>query len=83
MKIQSLALGGLQGPVLQLANLVQRVIENLRSVPLTVVADVSALPNATLYQGRQLIVRDIDGLGGKGIATALDGAWYDQNWSAL
>ena len=78
-----LAFAGLAGAVLNFANAVQRAFDNLSSVRLTIVADVATLPPASQWQGRQVIVRDIDGLGAMGTATALDGAWYDYAGGAL
>lgn len=74
---------GLTGPVLNFANAVQSAFDRLISVPLLIVADVSSLLNAEAWNGRQVIVRDIDGAGTMGIATALDGDWYDNSGGAL
>lgn len=79
----SLPKSGLVGPVLSFANAVQAALERLASVRLTVVDAVSDLPNASAWANRQIIVRDIDGAGTKGIATAIDGAWIDHNGGAL
>lgn len=79
----SLPKSGLVGPVLSFANAVQAALERLTSVRLTVVDAVSDLPNASAWANRQIIVRDIDGAGTKGIATAIDGAWIDHNGGAL
>lgn len=70
-----LAVSGLTGPTLALANAVQRVFDGLSSVRMDIVADVASLPNATAWQGRKILVRDI-GAGVKGEATALDGTWH-------
>lgn len=74
---------GLTGPFLNFANAVQRALELLTSVRLTVVGSVSDLPPASAWTNRQIIVRDIDGAGTAGIATSLDGAWIDHNGGAL
>lgn len=74
---------GLTGPVLNFANAVQAAFDRLISVPLLIVDDVSSLLNAEAWNGRQVIVRDIDGAGTMGVATALDGAWYDNSGGAL
>jgi hypothetical protein len=68
---------GLSGPFLNFANGVQRALNALRSVPVAVYGTVSDLPKADEWQGRAVIVRDIDGAGTKGMAFALDGAWHD------
>lgn len=78
-----IAFSGLTGPVLNFANAVQQAFERLTSVRLTVVDSVSDLPPASAWANRQIIVRDIDGAGTKGIATAIDGAWIDHNGGAL
>lgn len=74
---------GLSGPFLNFANAVQRALDALVSVRMTVVASVSDLPPASAWTNRQIIVRDIDGAGTAGIATSLDGAWIDHNGVAL
>lgn len=74
---------GLTGPVLNFANAVQSAFDGMRSVRSEIVADVASLPNATAWQGRQIIVRDIDGAGTMGTATALDGDWYDYAGATL
>lgn len=74
---------GLTGPVLNFANAVQSAFDRLISVPLLIVDDVSSLLNAEAWNGRQIIVRDIDGAGTMGVATALDGDWYDYSGGAL
>lgn len=79
----SLPKSGLAGPALNFANAVQQAFELLTSVRLTVVDAVSDLPPASAWANRQIIVRDIDGAGTAGIATALDGAWIDHNGGAL
>lgn len=79
----SLPKSGLTGPALAFANAVQTTFERLTSVRLTVVDAVSDLPPASAWANRQIIVRDIDGAGAAGIATALDGAWIDYNGGAL
>ena len=73
----SLPKSGLSGPVLNFANAAQAAFERLTSVRLTVVDAAPDLPPASAWANRQIIVRDIDGAGTKGIATALDGAWID------
>lgn len=78
-----IAFSGLTGPVLNFANAVQAAFDKLTSVRLTVVDTVSDLPPASAWINRQIIVRDIDGAGVAGIATALDGAWIDHNGGAL
>lgn len=78
-----IAFSGLTGPVLNFANAVQAAFDKLTSVRLTVVDTVSDLPPASAWANRQIIVRDIDGAGTAGIATALDGAWIDHNGGAL
>jgi hypothetical protein len=70
-----LPFSGLTGPALNFANAVQRAFDALTSVRMDIVADVASLPNATAWQGRKIIVRDI-GAGVEGEATALDGIWY-------
>lgn len=74
---------GLAGSALAFANAVQAALERLTSVRLTVVDAVPDLPPASAWANRQIIVRDIDGAGTAGIATALDGAWIDHNGGAL
>lgn len=74
---------GLTGPVLKFANAVQAAFDQLASVPLKIVDDVARLPNPDAWKGRQVIVRDIDGAGTMGVATALDGDWYDYSGGAL
>jgi hypothetical protein len=70
-----LPFSGLTGPALNFANAVQRAFDALTSVRMDIVADVASLPNATAWQGRKIIVRDI-GAGVEGEATALDGTWH-------
>ena len=65
----------LTGPVLAFANSVQRVLDLLVSVPLSEVGTRADLPNAAKNNRRQIIVRDIDGAGTWGIATASGGVW--------
>lgn len=79
----SLPKSGLSGPVLNFANAVQATLERLSSVRLTIVNDRSELPSATLWQGRSILIRDIDGAGTKGIATALDGVWLDHTGATI
>lgn len=79
----SLPTQGLTGPALQFANAVNRYIDTLRSPPLRIVDTVSALPPASANQGRQIIVRDIDGAGTPGVATSLDGVWIDYAGATL
>lgn len=74
---------GLAGPALAFANAVQQAFERLTSVRLAVVDAVSDLPPASAWANRQIIVRDIDGAGTKGIATALDGAWIDHTGATI
>ena len=74
---------GLTGPVLDFANGVQRGFDGLLSVRLRIVDAATDLPNATAWNGRQIIVRDIDGAGNPGVATALDGDWYNESWSVI
>jgi len=74
---------GLTGAVLNFANAVQAAFDRLISVPLNVVDDAASLPNPDGWKNRQVIVRDIDGAGTMGVATALDGAWYDNSGGAL
>lgn len=50
--------------------------KQLRSIPLTIVATLTDLPNATMNQGRQFIVRNVGG-GTKGVVVALDGVWIN------
>ena len=69
--------------MLDFANAVQRAFDGLLSVRLRIVDATTDLPNATAWNGRQIIVRDIDGAGTMGVATALDGAWYDNSGGAL
>lgn len=69
-----LPFSGLTGPVLNFANAVQQALDQQESVRMKIVANVAALPNATAWQGRKILVRDI-GAGVKGEATALDGVW--------
>lgn len=78
-----LAFSGLTGPVLNFANAVQAAFIALTSVRLTIINDTTELPNAEQWQGRQIIIRDIDGAGTKGIATALDGAWLDYTGATI
>ena len=78
-----IAFSGLTGPVLNFANAVQAAFDKLTSVRLTVVDTVSDLPPASAWTTRQIIVRDIDGAGTKGIATALDGAWLDYTGATI
>lgn len=73
---------GLTGAVLNFANQVNQYIAGLRSVQLTIVDAVADLPNATAWQGRSIIVRDIGG-GDPGVATALDGVWIDYAGATL
>jgi hypothetical protein len=69
------------GPV---RNMLRRLNVALATINRLPVVDTAAdLPNAAQFQGAKYLVRDIDGSGTPGEATALDGAWYDQNWSAL
>lgn len=74
---------GLSGPFLNFANAVQRALDALVSVRMTVVASVPDLPNAAQWDARAVIVRDIDGAGTKGIAFALDGAWHDMTGATI
>lgn len=74
---------GLAGPALNFANAVQRWCDGLASVRMQVVNTVADLPNADLWSGRQVIVRDIDGAGTPGLAFALDGAWHDMTGAAI
>ena len=62
---------------------IQQAFVAHKSPPAQIVAAVSDLPPPARNQGRTLIVRDIDGLGNPGKATALDGSWFDESWSAL
>lgn len=78
-----IAFSGLSGPFLAFANSVQAVFNQLASVRLTIFDTVSDLPNAEQWHGRQVIVRDIDGAGTMGIATALDGAWLDYTGATI
>lgn len=78
-----LPLSGLTGPFLAFGNAVQQAFDGLRSPVLHVVASPADLPNAHTWDRRQVIVRDIDGGGNTGLATALDGQWFDQDWSAV
>ncbi len=77
-----LAFSGLTGPVLNFANAVQSAFDNLLSVRIRVVATVADLPNATQWQGRPVLVRNIGG-GAKGIAYALDGVWINYAGTTL
>lgn len=74
---------GLTGPALNFANAVQRWCDGLSSVRVQIVNTVADLPNAALWSGRQVIVRDIDGAGTPGLAFALDGAWHDMTGAAI
>lgn len=78
-----LVVGGLSGPVLSLANAVQRAFDELLSPPQHIFATSADLPkpDARSWQGRTVIVRDLGG--SPGFATALDGVWYDQSWSPI
>ncbi len=75
MKIPSF---GLAGPVLAFANAVNAYLDGLSSVRSTIVQTLADLPNATANQGRQFIVRDINGA-----VFALDGAWIDSTGAAV
>ncbi len=79
----SLPKSGLAGPFLAFANAVQRAFETLASVRLTIINDTSELPSASQWQGRQIIVRDLNGLGKKGTVTALDGVWIDYTGATI
>jgi hypothetical protein len=78
----ALPFSGLTGPVLNFANAVSTAFDNLISVRIKVVANVAALPPATAWQGRPILVRDIGG-GNKGIAYALDGVWINYAGTTL
>lgn len=68
---------GLSGPALNFANAVQRWCDGLASVRMQTFNTVVDLPSAALWDGRQVIVRNINGAGTPGLAFALDGAWHD------
>lgn len=72
---------GLTGPGLNFANAVQKAFDDLLSVRMKVVANVAALPPATAWQGRAILVRDIGG--SAGIAYALDGVWINYAGATL
>lgn len=74
---------GLTGPALNFANAVQRWGDGLSSVRVQIVNTVADLPNAALWNGRQVIVRNIDGAGTPGLAFALDGAWRDMTGATI
>lgn len=74
---------GLTGPILAFANAVQSTFDRQESVRLKVVNIKTDLPSASQWQGRQVIIRDIDGAGTPGIATALDGAWIDHTGASI
>lgn len=67
---------GLTGPALNFANAVNAAFDRLLSVEMKVVGTVADLPNASAWQGRAVLVRNIGG-GAKGIAYALDGVWIN------
>ena len=72
------------GWALQLKNAVEEAFDILRSPKAQIYDAVADLPKPTVFwNGRTVLVRDIDGMGAKGSATCLDGAWYDSSWSAL
>lgn len=78
----SLPKTGLAGPFLAFANAVQAVLDRLASVPLSIVNTTADLPNATAWQGRSILVRDL-GAGASGILTALDGVWIDHTGATI
>lgn len=68
---------GLSGPVLSFANAVQRAFDQLRSVPSQVYQTDADLPEARLWEGRRVLIRDLAGQPGE--ATAIDGVWVTRS----
>lgn len=72
------------GPIQNAFNILSDYLLRQESVRHKIVADVAAVKalKPELWQGRSVIVRDI-GAGLMGVATALDGDWYDKDGAAL
>lgn len=72
---------GLAGPFLAFANGVQAAFNRLASVRKAIFNTTADLPNASAWEGRTVIVRDI-GAAQWGKATALDGVWRNDRTGA-
>lgn len=72
---------GLSGPVLNFANAVQSVFDRMTSVRQAIFNTTADLPNATIWEGRTVIVRNI-GSSQWGKATALAGVWRNDRTGA-